>query len=482
MPVRGERKPQTGAKLSRSEADAHEDQRKSVKQNGYQRVLLLLRNHCGVDFSLYKSTTIQRRITRRMVLTKRQTWEDYAQFLSANPKELEALYSDCLINVTSFFRDPDAFEVLKRKLFPKLLRERGEGPLRVWVAGCSTGLEAYSIVIAFQEASENFARARPLQVFATDLNESLLEKARHGLYAKNLLQDVSPERLRRFFTQEAGGYRVVKPLRDVVVFARQNLLNDPPFSRLDLVSCRNLLIYLEPSVQSKALPMFHYALRPEGFLFLGASESIGKFTHLFQPVDRKHKIYSRKPGATPGFHLPGNKERGEHPSALSASKRSSERPAEDFQGESNAQREADRLMVSRFAPAGVLINAELQVLQFRGPTGAWLQPPTGRASFDLLKMAREGLMLPLRAAINRAKKESKTMLRRENVPGGRQNGESRTVNVEVIPLKNLRERCFLILFQEEAPDSGKQTKWRKDPFSSSALAPVKGSASSPPQY
>jgi two-component system, chemotaxis family, CheB/CheR fusion protein len=465
LPARGDGKPRTVARYWRADADAGREQRPSVKQSGFQKILLLLRNRCDVDFSLYKSTTIQRRITRRMVLTKHNTLEDYAQFLRGNTKELEALYADCLINVTSFFRNPEAFELLKRRVFPRLLQERGDEPLRVWVLGCSTGQEAYSIAITFQEASEKYPRARPLQVFATDLNEALLDKARHGLYTKNLAQDVSPERLRRFFIQEQGGYRVIKSLRDTVVFARQNLISDPPFSRLDLISCRNLLIYLEPSVQKKALPTFHYALKPEGFLLLGASESIGKFTDLFQPVDRKHKIYSRKPGATPGHHLPVKKERDEHPSPHSTNRGPSERPPEDFNGELNAQREADRLMVNRFAPAGVLINAEWQILQFRGPTGAWLQPPKGRAHFHVLKMAREGLMLPLRAAINKAKKEGKTV-RREDVRV-RQNGEARMVNLEVIPLKNLRERCFLILFHEsEEFRRSEQRERRKGTFSS----------------
>jgi two-component system CheB/CheR fusion protein len=472
--IRGDRKPRTEAR-KREEADAWEEQRQPVKQSGYEKVLLLLRNRRGVDFSLYKSTTIHRRITRRMVLTKHNTLEDYAQFLRGDTKELEALYSDCLINVTSFFRNPEAFEVLKRKVFPKLLQERGDEAFRVWVPGCSTGQEAYSIGIAFLEASEKSRHARQLQVFATDLNETLLDKARHGLYAKNLIQDVPQERLRRFFTQEDGGYRVIKPLRDTVVFARQNLISDPPFSRLDLISCRNLLIYLEPSVQKKALPTFHYALRPEGVLFLGASESIASFTDLFQPIERRHKIFSRKPGTTPGFHLPVKKERGQDPSAHSMSGGSTERPPENFQGELSAQREADRLMVNQFAPAGVLINAESQILQFRGATGAWLQPPSGKANFDVLKMAREGLMLPLRAAIDKAKKQSKTV-RRENVRV-QQNGEARMVNVEVIPLKNVRERCFLILFEEAEESHGsKLRERRRERPSSPSLRPVKSSA------
>ncbi len=407
-----------------------------------------------MDFSLYKSPTIQRRITRRLVLNKQDRLESYARFLRGNAKELDALYSDALISVTSFFRNPKAFDVLKRTVFPKLLRQGGDEPFRVWVLGCSTGQEAYSIAMAFVEAAENAPRMRKLQVFATDLNDALLAKARHGLYAKSLADDVSLQRLRRFFVEEEGGYRVRKPLREMVVFARQNLIADPPFSRMDLISCRNLLIYLEPSLQKRALPTFHYALKPGGFLFLGASESIGGFTDLFEPVDKKHRIYSRKAAPTPALQLAGKKERGEHPSPglrPPSPHWMGRREGEGvgFHAELNAQREADRISVGRFAPPAVLIDAELQILQFRGPTGAYLEPPTGKASFEVLKMAREGLMLPLRTAINRAKKENKTV-RKENVRV-EQNGQTRLVNLEVIPLKNLRERCFLILFEEAGP-------------------------------
>jgi two-component system CheB/CheR fusion protein len=420
-------------------------------EDGFKKILLLLRNHSGVDFSLYKSSTIQRRITRRTVLSKQNTLEEYSRFLKGNAKELDALYSDVLISVTSFFRNPDAFDILKRKVFPKLLQQRGNDPLRVWVLGCSTGQEAYSITMAFTEAAENALRARKLQVFATDLNDALLDKARHGLYPKTLAEDVAPDRLRRFFVEEEAGYRVIKPLREMVVFARQNLINDPPFSRIDLISCRNVLIYFESSLQKKVIPTFHYALKPEGFLFLGASESVGGFTDLFEAADKKHKIYSKKAAPVQTLHLPVKKERGEVPPRgvgppLPIGKEPQE-PPEGFQGELNAQREADRVTVNQFAPPGVLINAELQIVQFRGPTGAYLQPPsTGKARFDVLKMAREGLMLPLRAAINKARKENKPT-RKEKVRV-QQNGKSRTVNLEVIPLRNLRDRCFLILFED----------------------------------
>ncbi len=374
------------------------------------------------------------------------------------------MYSDVLISVTSFFRNLDAFELLKKKVFPKLLQQRSDNPVRVWVLGCSTGQEAYSIAMTFMESSEQASRMRKLQVFATDLNEALLDKARHGLYAKSLSQDVSPERLRRFFVEEEGGYRVTKPLREMVVFARQNLISDPPFSRMDLVSCRNLLIYLEPSVQRKAIPTFHHALKPEGFLFLGGSESIGSFTELFEAVDKKHKLYVKKAASTPAFHLPMNKEREAAPLRASTAPLPIGTPQGMHEGlsrELNAQREADRVTVNQFAPPGVLINVEMQILQFRGPTGSYLQPPpTGKASFDVLKMAREGLMLPLRAAINKAKKDN-VPARREQVRV-QQNGTARVVNVEVIPLKNLRERCFLILF-EDADKGGLSPEARHAP-------------------
>ena len=309
---------QSERETARAEAKAARYEAPALK-DGFNKILLLLRNHCGVDFSLYKRATIQRRITRRMVLSRHDTVEDYARFLQGNDKELDALYSDCLISVTSFFRNPETFDLLQRKVFPRLLQQRTDEPLRVWVVGCSTGQEAYSLAMAFQESIEKLPRARKLQVFATDLNEALLDKARHGLYAKNLVQDIPSQRLRRFFVEEDGGYRVIKSLREAVVFARQNLISDPPFSRMDLISCRNLLIYLEPSLQQKALPTFHYALKPEGFLFLGASESISGFTDLFQPLDKKHKIYSRKTAATLPLHLPVRREPGDGKRAVPAS-------------------------------------------------------------------------------------------------------------------------------------------------------------------
>jgi two-component system, chemotaxis family, CheB/CheR fusion protein len=302
LPSGGHGAPSTGATQAHAEAERVSGENFAARAagNGFKKILLLLRNHAGVDFSLYKSSTIQRRIMRRLVLSKQNTPDDYARFMRGNTKELDALYSDVLISVTSFFRNPDAFDVLKRKVWPELLKQSGDVPLRVWVLGSSTGQEAYSIAMTFSEAADKAPRLRTLQVFATDLNDALLDKARQGLYAKTVSQDLSPERLRRFFVEEEGGYRVSKALREMVVFARQNVISDPPFSRMDLISCRNLLIYFEPGLQKRVVPVFHYALKPGGYLYLGASESIGGFTELFEPVDKKHKIYAKKAAPTPG--------------------------------------------------------------------------------------------------------------------------------------------------------------------------------------
>lgn len=416
---------------------------------GFKKILLLLRSHSGVDFSLYRPSTIERRVARRMVLAKQRTTESYARLLRGNAKELDALYADSLIGVTSFFRNPEAFEALGRTVFPSLLHQRSDEPVRAWVLGCSTGQEAYSIAMMFVEATERAHSTRRLQVFATDAHEATLAKARHGLYAKSLVEGVSPGRLRRFFVEEEGGYRISKALREMVVFARQDLISDPPFSRLDLVSCRNVLIYLDSKVQKKALSTFHYALKPGGFLFLGGSESVGAFTDLFEPVEKSHRIYARQDGTTPSLHLPQSSSPGaRRPAARTApvARDGGHAAATRVPNELAAQREADRVTMAQFAPPAVLVNAKLQVLQFRGATGAYLAPAAGKASFDVLKMARSGLSLPLRAAIDRARKSGKPV-RTDNVRMGH-NDRAHPVTVQVIPLRNLDERYFLIMFQD----------------------------------
>lgn len=435
-----------GSRALRADAQAGPD---STAANEIHKILVLLHNHSGTDFSLYKSPTIQRRIARRIVLNRMNTLEAYARFLRGNTKEIDLLYTDMLISVTEFFRNPKVFEALQREVFPKLIRSRRNEWLRVWVPGCSSGQEAYSLAMAFAEVSERAGHGLMLQMFATDLNEGLIDKARAGLYPKSIAQDVSPERLRRFFIEKEGGYCIAKALRERIVFARHNLLRDPPFARMNLISCRNLLIYLEPNVQQKLLSTFHYALKPNGFLFLGASESIAASADLFQPVDKKFRLYAKKPRAasprplsSSGSHLVGDRQWPKFEPGVSQPAAAPPRVALP---ELNAQREADRVTVKRFAPPGVLINANLDILQFRGATSPYLEPPSSKVSFNVLNMAREELMLPLRAVINEAKKENK-VVRKEHMEIIH-NGRAHAVNIEVIPLKNLKERHYLILFE-----------------------------------
>jgi two-component system, chemotaxis family, CheB/CheR fusion protein len=418
-----------------------------AETNGFAEILSLLQDHFGIDFSLYKPNTLQRRILRRTVLNRLETLSEYAALLQKEPKELDALYADVLIGVTSFFRNPEAFELMKTKIFPQLLQRKHEDPLRVWVPGCSSGQEPFSIAIAYAEFAEKLVNAPKMQIFATDISERQLNKGQTGLFSKSLVNDVSEDRLQRFFVEENGGYRLVKRMRESVIFARHNLFGDPPFSRLDLISCRNLLIYFEPELQQKVLPLFHYALNPDGLLFLGAAESIGSYLELFEPIDKKWKFFVRKPATTPALHLrfyPGAKTPDPRRPASSPLPRSSGGGAAP---ELTAQREAERVTINRFAPPGVLIDDSLQILQFRGETQAFLQPPIGKASFDLLKMARKGLMVPLRTAVEAAKKSRKTV-RTEEVLFEQEN-ETTTLAIEVIPLQNVKEPFFLVFFVEE---------------------------------
>lgn len=415
--------------LEPPETGAHTD--------AFQSILSCLRERRGVDFSSYKPNTVERRIARRMVLNKKESHATYADFLEANTEEIDALYADVLIGVTSFFRNPDAFEALKERTFPQVVEKAGDGPIRLWVAGCSSGQEVYSIAMAYAEYREQAQVTTRLQIFATDLSEPALERARAGLYGESLVGDVTSERLERFFVEEDGGYRVKKALRESVIFARHNLVADPPFSRMHIISCRNLLIYFDSVLQKQVLPIFHYSLQSGGFLFLGASESVGSFTDLFEPADAKQRIFLRKSGPTPPLHRftpAGTK----HKSGEKKSVRSGI-------GERSPEREADRLAVKRFAPPGVLIDANLRILQFRGATGPYLEPRAGKATLQILNMVREGLMLPLRAAIEEARKTSQPV-RKENVRVF-QEGSTRSIAIEVIPVKNVKEPCFLIAFE-----------------------------------
>jgi two-component system CheB/CheR fusion protein len=416
-------------------------------------VLDQLRFVTGVDFSNYKRNTLYRRITRRLVLHKLEGLGEYVRFLKSNPAEVQLLYQDVLISVTSFFRNEEAFEVLKSKVFPRLTQDRSRHePMRIWVLGCSTGEEAYSIAIAFAEFAEASGRHVPLQLFATDLNGVAVERARAGIYSKTITQDVSPDRLRRFFVEIDGSYRITKSIRDACVFARHDVLSEPPFSRIDLISCRNLLIYLEPSLQQRVLTILHYALKPKGALWLGSSETIGTYRDLFEVDDNRQKFYSKRPGAPRAAVSLIPTPRGKEPHALSQPRREILAPGLDV------QKEADRLLLTRYAPASVLINADLEIVQFRGDTGRYLAPSPGRASFNLLKMVREGLMVGVRGAVSKAKREEMPV--REEGLGFNANGGHRVVDVQVIPVRDNSgpEQYFLVLFEEATPAAERRGK------------------------
>jgi two-component system CheB/CheR fusion protein len=440
-----------------AEPDAEETAQPAGK-NGFNRILAVLRRATGVDFSLYKANTLHRRIRRRMILNKLDELEEYARYLRENAAEVENLYQDILINVTSFFRNPEAFEVLKEKIFPRLIEKRTpDEPLRIWTLGCSTGEEAYSIAMAFMEIAGERSGHIPVQIFATDINEKGIERARAGLYSKDIAADVSPERLRRFFTEADGGYRVSKPLRDMCVFARQNVVVDPPFSRMDLISCRNLMIYLEPALQKQILPLLHYALKPTGILWLGSSETTGAAPGLFEPEDKRHRFYARKPAMErPRLgYLTGAKGR----------KMDRAPSAAEFMGatatnsEKEARREAARIILSRYAPASALINDEMNILQLHGDTTPYLEQSHGRATGNLLKLAHVDLLVALRAVVAEARKDE-SPVRKENLPV-RYNEVTNKVNLEVIPIKHLPspERHFLALFETaETADQGGMRK------------------------
>jgi two-component system, chemotaxis family, CheB/CheR fusion protein len=411
-----------------------------------EQVLQIVRNVTGVDFNHYKPNSLNRRINRRLVLHKLGGLDDYVRFLRRNPLEVEALYQDILINVTSFFRDPEAFDALKSKVFPKLTQDRSRhSPIRIWVVGCSTGEETYSIAMTYCEFAQANGIHVPVQIFATDLNAAGIDKARAGIYPKNIAQDVSPDRLRRFFVEVDGAYRIGKPIRDMCVFARHNILAEPPFSRIDLLSCRNMMIYLDQSLQQKVVPILHYALKPRGFLWLGASETIGAYRELFDVQDVRRKIYVKKAaGGGAPTTLP-------HETTLETAPASRVPPPHPRPAplSNDLHREADRLMLSRYAPAAVLLNADLDIVQFRGDTGPYLAPAPGKASFNVLKMAREGLLVGLRGAIHKARREEQPV--REKNLRVKDNGGYRGVSIEVVPLRSAatREACLLVLFEEQ---------------------------------
>jgi two-component system CheB/CheR fusion protein len=422
--------------------------------SGINRILLQLRSTTGHDFSQYKKSTIGRRIERRMAQHDIEDAAVYARYLKEHPAEVHALFRELLINVTSFFRDPEAFNTLRNDILPQLLANKPEGYVfRVWVAGCASGEEAYSIAMLLRELMDEVRPEFRVQIYATDLDDDAIATARAGIYPPNIAQDVTPDRLTRFFVKDEAGYRVKKDIREMVVFAIQNVIKDPPFTKLDLLSCRNLMIYLEPELQNRLMPAFQYALKPGGVLFLSPSESIGNHTELFAPLNRKWKFYR-------ATHTPSATRAALAGSLNWAAEKSSKVPEEITakNRESNFGEVARRFLLQSYAPASVVTDLKGNILYVHGETGHYLRPAPGQATLNVIEMARDGLQLELRAAIHLAAGQGTPTLGRE-LPV-KTHGELQNISFSVRPLPAAEggEGLILVSFQDvSGPIPGKNT-------------------------
>ena len=402
-------------------------------EDALKKICVLLRAQTGHDFSLYKQNTMVRRVERRLAVHQIDRMDGYVHYLQQNPAEVDALFRDLLIGVTNFFRDPKAFTALEEKVIPQLFAGKPTGAaIRVWSPGCSTGEEVYSLAILLQERMETLKQTFNVQVFATDIDSRAIAAARVGVYHASIAADITPERLARFFTHdpEAGVYRIQKGIRDLLVLSEQDMIKDPPFSKLDLISCRNLLIYMGAELQKKIIPLFHYALNPGGALFLGTSETVGEFVDLFAPLDRKWKLYQRK-GEAQGANRPAL---GRFLPPLTAN-RAAQEPAkgERLEGSKVLLRElAEQALIHEYTPASMVVNKRGDILYIHGRTGKYLEPAPGDAGMNITRMAREGLRRELTTALHKAA-VSKEMVR---YPGlrVRTNGDFINVNLTVRPL------------------------------------------------
>lgn len=424
-------------------------------ENAQRKIFILLRSQVGHDFSGYKPNTIQRRIERRMAVHQIETIDQYLSYLQQTPTEIEALFRDLLIGVTQFFRDPEAFKVLEEKIIPDIFADKPAGSLiRIWSPGCSTGEEAYSLAILLAEYMENLKQSYKVQIFATDIDSRAIATARAGRYSASIAVDLTPERLARFFSAESDGsfYRIHKSIRDMLVFSEQNVIKDPPFSKLDLISCRNLLIYLGIDLQKKIIPLFHYALNPGGILFLGTSETIGEFSDLFDTLDRKMKLYkiredgnSTKHVVLGRFQLPLTAKDVEH--HVQGGKK-------PMAGKLSLREVAEQTLLRQIAPASALVNRIGDIFYLHGRTGMYLEPPQGEpGAFNILKMAREGLRADLAIALHRAAMEKETV-RRLNLRV-KTNGDFTRVNLTICPAvpeggPTPSEPLYLVILEESS--------------------------------
>jgi two-component system, chemotaxis family, CheB/CheR fusion protein len=393
------------------------------------RVFLSLKKQMGVDFTTYKPSTLKRRIQRRMALHRMRDLAEYVRFLRGNKKENEALFDDLLINVTRFFRDQAVFRALQKRFLPAILKNKDrKSALRVWVPGCATGEEVYSLAICILETLGKRAFQIPVQIFGTDLSESTIDHARAGIYSSAIEKDVSRARLRRFFIKRDSTYQIDQRVREMCTFARQNVTTDPPFSRLDLISCRNVLIYLGAELHKRCIPQFHHALNPDGFLILGPAESVGVYDQLFRLVDKKNKIYAKKIVANPhevDFALYQGPQFPHH--------RMPALPNEVSGFTNQLLGAADRIMLTAYAPAAVVVDQDMQVYQFRGQTEPYLQHKPGPATLNLLQMVQPSLVADLRTTVRRANLTKKPTRKERALV--KTDGSAREVNIQVVPFK-----------------------------------------------
>ncbi|HEY3296613.1 MAG TPA: chemotaxis protein CheB [bacterium] len=417
------------------------------------RILTQLRAQTGHDFSLYKQNTIIRRIERRMSVSHIDSLADYAHYLPQNPVEVETLFKELLIEVTNFFRDPDAFTAIRVKVIPALITHRPlDTPVRIWVPGCSTGEEAYSLAMLLRDYMDEHRREYKVQIFATDIDKEAIEVARAGAYTDSISADIPNDSYLRFFSKEGNTYQVRKPIRDMIVFAMQSVVKDPPFSKLDLVSCRNLMIYMGPELQRRVLRLFHYALKPGGYLFLGSSESVGEFSDLFTAVDRKWKIYERRGHMTP-FPTGPTYAHEPAPSLPSPATERDLRPRDKV----SLRDVAERSLLNTYAPAAVIINDRGDVLYIHGRTGKYLEPSSGEANMNIVAMARDGLRLELGTALRKALVQHEEV-RYEHLRV-RTNGDAQHINLVVRPLTepDSVSGLLLVVFEEYTPPEPAET-------------------------
>jgi two-component system CheB/CheR fusion protein len=406
-----------------------------VSDRQMAEIFARLRSAAGVDFTHYKPGTIKRRLQRRMLLNRLTDVESYLKYLREHPPEVDALYQDVLIHVTRFFREPKSFESLREVVLPRLL-ERDPETIRVWVPGCSTGEEVYSVAILLLEALDERGNNVTIQIFGTDVSQESVEQARRGVFPDSIAADVGKERLRRFFSRTDGNYRIAKNVRDLCVFARQDIIRDPPFSNLDLVLCRNLLIYMDATVQKQVLGIFHYALCRNGFLMLGSAESTGPKNELFVPVDKRQRIYAKRPVHAPSVSFP--LEYGPRPAGV--------RPPFRHRLEAGPYAGAERLLLDIYTPAAVIVNEDLSIVHTRGKTGFYLELSAGVPNLHLLKMARHGLLHGLRSAVQEVRRENRPT-RREGLKVSF-NGQGRVVDLAIYPLTVEEQRYYLVAFED----------------------------------